>query len=434
MFRSLKVRNYRLYATGQVVSLTGSWLQTTAQSWLVLELSHGSGVALGIVTALQFLPILFFGLIGGVIADRHSKRRLLMITQSTLAALALAQGVLTVTGVVQLWHVYLLAFGLGVVNAVDNPTRQAFVSEMVGADNLVNAVALNSATFNSARLVGPAVAGVLIGQIGTGWVFLLNAVSFVAVIGGIAMMRESELTLGRRAARGPGEALAGLRYVVSRQDLLIPMIMVGFVGAIGLNFPVTIPLMVREVFGRGAVAYGFVSTMLAVGTLSGALIATRRTARPPLRLLFAAAATFGVLEVVTSAMPLYTLFWLMLVPTGAAVITFNTAANASVQLGAEPHVRGRVMALYVLVFVGGAPLGSLLVGWIAEAFSPRWSLAFSGSVTVLVAAVLALYTARRGGRHLIPPTLTMRQARAMLPERFRREETSREPAPVAEAS
>jgi MFS family permease len=396
MFSSLRVRNYRLYASGQVVSLTGTWMQRVAQDWLVLELSN-SGTALGIVTALQFGPTLLFSLWGGVLADRLDKRKLLMITQGSMALVALTLGLLDVSGLVLLWHVYLLAGLLGVASAIDVPVRQSFVVEMVGHDDLANAVGLNAATFNSARIVGPAVAGLMINVVGTGWVFLVNAGSTLAVIAGLALMRPAELHPAPRVARGKGQLREGLRYVRGRPDLVLTMLLVFVVGTFGLNFQITLALVARYVFGRGAGSYGLLSTALAVGSLTGALLATRRRGRPRLRFLLFTATMFGLLEAAVGVMPTYLAVAIVLVPAGAAALSFTVAANASVQLGVEPTMRGRVMALYLFCFMGGTPAGAPTIGALADAFGPRAGLIGGGLICVLVALLIGAGYARRRG-------------------------------------
>jgi len=398
-FRSLRVRNYRLFAAGQVVSNTGTWMQRVAQDWLVLQLSHGSGSVIGITTGLQFAPMLLFGLWGGVIADRFPKRRTLFITQSVMAVLALSLGLLDLTGTVAVWHVYVLAFGLGLATAVDNPTRQSFVVEMVGPEDLPNAVGLNSASFNAARIVGPALSGLLITVIGTGPVFLINAASFLAVLAGLLLIREAELFRTTRTARGRGQLMDGLRYVRGRPDLMLVMVVVFFVGTFGMNFQMTIALMARLVFHTGAASYGLLSTALAVGSLAGALAAARRR-RPRLRLLIGAAVVFGLVETVAGLMPTYGTFMALLVPTGLALLTLNTAANATVQLGSSPDMRGRVMGLYLLVFMGGTPFGAPLLGWLAEVTNPRWSLIGGGAVSVLATILATLVLVPRSRRGL----------------------------------
>jgi MFS family permease len=368
-------------------------MQRVAQDWLVLQLTHGSGTALGITTGLQFLPQLLFSLWGGVIADRYPKRRILFATQAAMGALALVLGVLALTGVVAIWQVFLLAFMLGLVAVVDNPTRQTFVAEMVGRTSMANAIALNSAAFNLGRITGPAVAGLVIGAVGTPAAFLVNAASFGAVLVGLKLMRPSELYPVERAPRAPGQLREALAYVRARPSLWLTLALVFFVATFGMNFQVTNALMSRGVFHTGAGAFGLASTMFAVGALGGALLAARR-ARPGMRLLLATGLAFGLLEVVTGLMPTFWSFLVLLVPTGLALLMFTTTANSATQLGVSPAVRGRVMGLYMLVFLGGAPLGSPLVGWAAEQFGPRMSLIAGGVVSALAAVAAALLLAR----------------------------------------
>jgi MFS family permease len=387
MFRSLRDHNYRLFAAGQMVSNTGTWMQRVAQDWLVLELAHGSGMALGITTGLQFLPLLLFGLWGGVIADRYSKRRVLMLTQISMGVLALILGVLVLTGMAQVWHVYVLAFGLGLATVVDNPTRQTFVVEMVGKADLPNAIALNSAMFNGARVLGPAVAGVAMALVGTGPVFLINAASFGAVLFGLKAMNEADLRAPEPVPRAKGQLREGLRYVRGRRDLVMVLVLVCFVATFGMNFQMTTALVARQVFHSGASSFGLASTMLAVGALAGALLAARRI-EPSRRLLLSAAVLFGVLEMITGLMPTYWSFLALLVPTGMAMMTFTTAANATMQLTVAPEMRGRVMGLYMFVFLGTNPLGAPLVGWMAEEFGPRMSIVIGGLVAMVAAATV----------------------------------------------
>lgn len=393
-FHSLRVRNYRLFASGQVISLTGTWAQRIAQDWLVLDLSGNSGLALGIVTGLQFLPVLILGMWGGVLADRYDKRRLLVWVQVVMGGLALALGLLDVTGVVQLWQVYALSFALGIASALDTPVRQSFIVELVGPDDLPNAVSLNSATFNSARIVGPAIAGVLITTVGTGWVFLGNAVSFVAVVTGLLLMRRSELRPAARLVKAKGQVREGLAYVRSSPDLLVPILLVAVVGTFGLNFQITMALVAKQVFGKGAGSFGLLSSMLAVGSLLGALASARRTGPPRLRRLLLSALAFGILEVAVGLAPSFLVMAVLLVPTGVAVLTFSTTANLLCQLGSAPHLRGRVMALYVLVFLGGTPLGAPLIGAVAQLLGPRSGLLLGGAVSALAAVVGAGYVLR----------------------------------------
>jgi MFS family permease len=404
-FRSLRVRNYRLFASGQVISQTGTWAQRVAQDWLVLIVSHNSGTALGITTALQFLPMLLFGLYGGVLADRHDKRALLVGAQAAMGVLALVLGVLTLSGDVRLWHVYALAFGLGLASVIDTPTRQSFVSELVGPDELANAVSLNSATFNSARIVGPAVAGVAISGVGTGWVFIGNAISYVAVLIVLLMMRTSELFTATRQPRASGQLVEGLRYVRSRPRMYVPILLVFMVGTFGLNFQITLALIARATFRTNAGSFGLLTSALAVGSLLGALGSARRTALPRIRTMLVAALAFGLLEIADGFAPSFWLLAALLVPTGAAVLTFTTTANAIVQLGAEPHVRGRVMALYLVVFIGGTPIGAPLIGLLAEHAGARSSLWLGGVVCTLSALAAASFFSRRGGIQVQPHLL-----------------------------
>jgi MFS family permease len=401
-FRSLQVRNYRLFATGQVISLSGTWAQRVAQDWLVLLISHNSGVALGITTALQFLPMLLFGLYGGVLADRHDKRRLLIGAQVSMGLLALTLGLLDLTGVVQLWHVYLLAFGLGLASVIDTPVRQSFVSDLVGPDDLPNAVSLNSATFNSARIVGPALAGVAISGVGTAWVFLANGFSYLAVIAGLLMMRPAEMWPTPLQPRAKGQLREGVAYVRARPQLYVPMLLVFMVGTFGLNFQITLALIAKQVFHTGPGAFGLLTSCLALGSLLGALLSARRKGLPRTRTMLTAALAFGALEVVVGLAPSFLTMAALLVPTGVAVLTLTTTANALVQLASAPAVRGRVMAIYVLVFLGGTPVGAPLIGVMAENFGPRASLLIGGAVCALSAVAGAAFLTRIGGLRLEP--------------------------------
>ena len=397
-FSSLKIRNYRLFATGAIVSNTGTWMSRITQDWLVLSLT-GSSAAVGITTALQFLPMLLFGLYGGVIADRHPKRRMLFFTKGALGLCGLALAVLTLSEQVQVWHVYLVAFLLGMVTVVDNPTRQTFVSEMVGPDQVRNAVSLNSANFNSARLIGPAVAGVLISTVGSGWAFLINGLTFLAPIIGLLLMRTSELHKVERVPPGKGQLREGLRYVAARPELIWPIVLIGFVGTFGYNFPIWLTAFADEVFHAGAGTYGLLNTLMAVGSVTGALLCARR-ASVRLRFLVGSAVVFGVLEAAAALSPSYWLFALLMIPTGMAALTLNTTANSSVQLATDPAMRGRVMSLFMMVFVGGTPLGAPLVGWVTDTFGARVGFALGGLVSALAAATVGLILARVGGLRL----------------------------------
>ncbi|WP_326645491.1 MFS transporter [Streptosporangium sp. NBC_01755] len=383
MFRSLRIYNYRLFAAGGVVSNVGTWMQRTAQDLLVLDLTKGSATALGLTVALQFLPLLLFGLWGGMLADRYPKRLLLIGAQSLMGLLALTMGVLTVTGSVQVWHVYVMAFTLGLIACVEVPTRQSFVVEMVGHQDLSNAIALNASIFNLARVVGPALAGVLIYALGgTGPIFLINAVSFAAVLSGLLLMRTSQLTTPEPLPKAKGQLREGLHYVMARPELLMPILLVAFVSMFTQSFSMSIALMARQVFGAGASSFGLASSMFAVGALAGALMAARRV-KPSRRLLLGGAVAFGLFQIASGLAPWYPLYLTLLVPTGLALISINTAANASVQLATSPEMRGRVMGIYVLVFTGGAPLGALLLGWISDLGGPRTGVVVGGVLTLI---------------------------------------------------
>ncbi|MEU8616497.1 MFS transporter [Streptomyces sp. NPDC048623] len=397
-FSSLAIRNYRLFFSGAIVSNTGTWMARITQDWLVLSLT-GSAAAVGITTALQFLPMLLFGLYGGVIADRLPKRPLLLVSQAALGLCGLTLAVLTLTGHVQVWHVYLIAFLLGMVTVVDNPTRQSFVSELVGPAQLRNAVSLNSANFQSARLIGPAVAGVMIASIGSGWAFLINGLSFLAPITALLLMRTSELHRVERVPRAKGQLREGLRYVAGRPDLIWPIVLVGFIGTFGFNFPIWLTAFSGQVFHVGAGTYGFLNTLMAAGSLVGALLAARR-ASTRLRMLVIAAGVFGVLEVAAALSPSFWLFALLLVPIGMIGLTVNISANSAVQMATDPEMRGRVMSLYMMVFAGGTPIGAPLLGWVTDTFGPRVGFATGGLVSLAAAAAIGLILARVGGLKL----------------------------------
>ncbi len=419
-FRALAIRNYRLYAAGALVSNTGTWMQRVGQDWLVLQLSGGDGVALGITTGLQFLPMLLLSPYAGLVADRFPKQRVLVATQLSMALPAGLLGVLAVTGVAQTWHVYVLALLFGVGTAFDAPARQSFVVEMVGSDELSNAVGLNSASFNLARVVGPAAAGLLIALLGsgadaTGWVILLNAVSYLAVVASLRALDVSRLHPAVQAARhGRGAIRDGMRYVRGRPDLLLVLAIVFFVGTFGLNFQLTTALMATEVFDKGAGAYGLLGSIMAVGSLAGALFAARR-ARPRARLVVGAAVLFCLAEIVAGVMPSYVTFALWLPLVGITALTVITAANAIIQLAVVPEMRGRVAALYMMIFMGGTPLGAPVIGWVGDEFGARWTLVGGGLVALVgTLAAAALFTRHSGlvvrarlGRH---PGLDVRTA------------------------
>ena len=417
-FRALRTFNYRLWMSGAIVSNVGTWMQRVAQDWLVLTvLTDHSAVALGITTGLQFAPMLVLAPIAGVLADRMSKRRLLMMTQAAMGSIGLVLGLLVVTGTVRLWMVYVCALALGAAAAVDAPARQAFVSEMVPREDLSNAVSLNSASFHAARIVGPALAGLLIAWVGTGPVFLINAASFLAVIASLSRMRVRELVPPPAAARGKGQLRAGLRYVRRRPDLVLVLAVVGMVGTFGLNFQMTTALMATSVFHKGPGQYGLLGSIMAIGSLSGALIAARRE-KPTLRLLVGSTFAFGVFSSIAAAMPTYTLFAIALVPVGLSSLTLMTSANATVQLSVSPEMRGRVMALYMAIFMGGTPLGAPIIGWVGAQFGARWTIGVGGIValmTAVTAVVWAMASERvvvRVRRRQTPHLLIQRPATA----------------------
>ncbi len=374
MFRSLRIRNYRLWAGCALISNIGSWMQRTAQDWLVLtDLTPHNARAVGITMALQFGPqVLLIGLTGYA-ADHFDRRRLLLCTQGAMGVLALGLGLLALSGAAQLWQVYGFALALGCAAAFDMPARQTFVAELVGEEDLPNAVALNSTSFNLARMAGPALAGLLIAAMGTGWVFLLNACSFAAVIFALLRLRTSELHRKERAARQRGNLAAGLRYVWQREDLRAIMITLFLIGAFGLNFPIFIATMAVSVFHADAGRYGLLTTMMAVGSVCGALLAAGRD-KPGLHWLYLGVAVFGLGCATAALMPNYWLFGAALVIIGIAAQTVTTSANSLVQLSTEPAMRGRVIAILLAVALGSTPIGAPLVGWIANRFGPRWAL------------------------------------------------------------
>lgn len=383
-FASLKIRNYRLFWSGSFIANVGTWMNRIAQDWLVLTiLTDNSAVALGIVTGLQFLPLPLLSPLAGAFADRFSKRRMLQVTQSALMLNALILTLLVTFGVAELWHVYLLAVTQGIVQAFDAPARQAFVSEMVSEKNLPNAVGLNSMQFNSARLIGPGISGLLIGWFGVTPALWINTISFLGPILALGIMRAGELFPARRGRSGRGAVREGFRYLRGRPDLLLIFLMVFTLGTFGLNFQVTNALMATEVFGLDADAYGLLGSVMAAGTLSGAFIAAGR-GYPRLGNLVAALLGFAACTFALTLAPSYWLFALLLIPTGFVSITVMTTANTRVQLTTDPEMRGRIMALYMVVFMGGTPIGAPLVGWIGEVWGARATLLIGAVTTGLV--------------------------------------------------
>ncbi|HEX6688843.1 MAG TPA: MFS transporter [Solirubrobacterales bacterium] len=382
-FGSLSVPNYRRYFVGQVVSLSGNWMQTVAAVWLILSLT-GSGVAVGLTTALQFLPMLLFGAWGGLLADRFPKRRLLMVTQALMAVPAIGLFAVTEAGVVTPAMVYLAVFAMGAVNAVDNPTRQSFAIEMVGPGRVVNAVSLNSVIVQSARIVGPAVAALLIAAFGLGPCFAVNALSFVAMIAALWRMDPAQLRAAPTGGREPGAIRAGLRYVRRTPALMVPLALMALVGTFGFNFQVVLPLLARFSFDGGAGAYAVLASAMGVGSVAGALM-TGAHGRTGPRLIAAAALAFGVSALLAAAMPALAFEVPMLALLGAAAVTFAASINSTLQLAVEPAMRGRVMALYSVVFLGSTPIGGPLTGWLSQAYDPR--------VALLLAAIAGLAAA-----------------------------------------
>jgi MFS family permease len=387
MVSSLRQRNYRLFFSGQLVSVAGTWMQTVAQSFVVLDLTH-SGTQLGLTTAARFLPMFLFGPVGGVFADRMDKRRVLYLTQTLAGLLAGAFAVLVGTGSLRLWTVYLLALALGLVNVFDNPARQAFISEMVTADDLANAVTLNSVAMNMARVFGAALGGVIAAAIGLALCFAVNALSFGAVLISLVAMRGSELFPAVRVPRRKRQVRAGLRYVRSTPELLIPLIMIAVIGTLAWEFQVSLPLMANKVFGGGAAAYGVMASVMGIGAVVGGLISAARP-RPRARALCLAAVGWGIAILAAAAAPTLPLELTALVFVGYGSITFNSLAKTTLQLAAEPTMRGRVMALWALAWLGSTPIGGPIVGWVGQNAGARWSLVIGGLPT-LICGILAL--------------------------------------------
>ena len=383
MFRSLRTRNYRLWFFGQTVSQCGTWMQSVAQYWLVLELTH-SAFDLGITAALQFAPVLLFGTIGGLVADRFDKRKVLLVTQTAFTAQATVLWVLVASGSVHLWMVWALAATYGFINVADNPSRQSFVVEMAGPDDLTNAVGLNSVIVNMSRIVGPAVAGVMIATVGLSWAFLANAVSFAAVIAALYAMRASELHRRPPVARAKGQIRAGLRYAWRAWELRVPLIMMAVIGTLAYNFSVILPLYAHDVFHRGAGTYSALTVAMGVGALAGGLTMAARQ-RPSHRLLVGVSLAFGVLILAVAAAPTLPLCIAMLVAMGAASILFIATANSLLQLNSSGAMRGRVMALWAVVFLGSTPIGAPLIGFLAGRYGARFALGLGGVATLLIA-------------------------------------------------
>jgi len=402
-FQALEVPNYRIYAMGSLVSNTGTWMQRVAQDWLVLDLTH-SGTALGITTGLQFLPFLILSPFAGLLADRVSKRKLLAFTQAWLAFTAGLLGLLAVTGVVQPWHVFVIAFLFGCGTSYDTPARQSFVVEMVGRDQLANAVGLNSASFNVGRIVGPAVAGFVIAALGsgvraTGVAILVNAVSYLAVIYSLRRMDPASLKTPAPVAKAKGAVRDGVRYVRERPELMFVFIVAFFAGTFGMNFQMTSALMATGVFNKGAGEYGILGTFMAIGSLAGSLLAARRASARRLLLVLSTAA-FAVAEIAAGLMPAYWVFALWLPVMGVCAITMMNSMQTTVQMTVDSHMRGRVMALYMMILMGGTPFGAPVIGWIGETFGPRWTLIGGGGVTLLAVLGATAWVMRKQDIHI----------------------------------
>jgi MFS family permease len=399
MVSSLRQRNYRLFFFGQLVSIAGTWMQTVAQSFVVLDLTH-SGTQLGLTTAARFLPMFVFGPLGGVFADRMDRRRVLYVTQALSGLLAGVFAVTVGTHSIRLWIVYLLALALGFVNVFDNPARQSFISEMVSTGDLPNAVTLNSVAANMARVFGAALGGVIAAAIGLALCFTFNALSFGAVLVSLAAMRSSELFPAERVSRQKKQVRQGLRYVRNTPELLIPLLMIAVVGTLAWEFQVSLPLMASEVFHGGAGSYGVMASVMGGGAVVGGLISAAR-ARPRARALCLAAIGWGIAILAAAAAPSFALELAALVFVGYGSITFNSLAKTTLQLAAKPEMRGRVMALWALAWMGSTPIGGPIVGWTGQAIGARWALVIGG-VATLACGVLALPALTRIDRRPAP--------------------------------
>lgn len=397
MFRSFSVFNYRVWFIGALVSNVGAWMQATAISWVVLtQLTDNDPAAMGVTMALQFGPPLVLVGVTGWVADRFDRRKLLMVTQGLLLLLGLAIGGLLLMGAMTLPIMYAFALALGTVAAFDNPARQAFVSDLVTRENASNAVALNAASFNGARMIGPAVAGVVIVAVGTGWVFVVNAVTFIGMIAALVLIRTREL-VPRSKAPGSGRLADGFRYVAKRPDLIVTFSMVFLVGAFGMNFPIYASTMALE-FGQNADGFGLLSSILAIGSLAGALMAARR-AQARIRVVIGGTLLFAVAASVSAFMPSYWAYAATLMFTGFAVVTMLTTANGYVQTTTDPALRGRVLALYMAILMGGTPIGAPIVGWVAGQFGPRIAILVGATAALVAFGIGATWLLASGRLH-----------------------------------
>jgi MFS family permease len=391
---ALQVRNYRLYLSSQVVATTGLWMQRIAQDWLILELT-GSVAAVGIAVALQFAPVLLFGLWGGVIADRYPKRRILMITQSVATLMALTLGLLALTGAVQAWHVYAVAAMLGFVTVVDNPTRQVFVAELVGDSHIRNAVSLNSSVFQFGALLGPALSGALIHAVGQGWSFLINAASCLLVVIMLAILKPTQVARDHGGTRAKGQLREGLHYIAKTSEVAWTIVLVATMGIFGLNMPVILAAFADQEFRSGVGGYSMFNSLTAIGALMGAMLSARRTETLRLRALVTSLTLLGVAVMMASLAPFVWMFGVVLVVIGLLTLLFLTGANSLVQMTSEPHVRGRVMGVYLLVLLGGQALGSPAVGWLIDQFGARPSMFLCGGLVALMSVASGMAMAHR---------------------------------------
>ncbi len=391
---ALEVRNYRLYLSGQVIATTGLWMQRIAQDWLILELT-GSVAAVGIAVALQFTPVLLFGLLGGLIADRYPKRRLLIATQSVATSMALILGILALTGAVQAWHVFLIATVLGFVTVVDNPTRQVFVSELVGRRHIRNAVSLNSSVFQLGALIGPALSGLLITAVGQGWSFLINAAACSTVVVMLVIIRPTINQLPSVANRAKGQLREGLSYIRRTSEVLWTIVLVGVMGVFGLNMPVVLAAFADHEFHLGVSGYSLFNSLTAIGALTGALISAHRTATVRLRTLVTMVSMLGVALMLASMSPTVWMFGIVLVGIGLCTLLFLTGANSLVQLTSAPAVRGRVMSVYLLVLLGGQAVGSPIVGALIDIIGVRPTMLSCGAIVALATLTAGLVMARQ---------------------------------------
>jgi MFS family permease len=395
---ALSVPNFRLFTATNLVAMTAGWMQRIAQDWLVLQLT-GSVAEVGITVACQFAPMLFFGLLGGVLVDRYPKRTLMMLTQASFAILSAILAALTLTGVVQAWHIWAIAFVVGIVTVIDNPARQTFVSELVGREHLKNAISVNSSVFQLGGMIGPALSGALLVAVGAGWSFGINAIACAAVVVTLGFLTVSELQTAPPTPPGKGQMVEGLRYAAAKPTIIVPVILVAFFSVFALTMPVLLSAFASKVFDVGAGGYGLFNSMVAVGALTGALLSTRR-AVVRLRTIVTGVLSTGVLLVLAGSIPTIAPFAIVLVAVGMSQLLFQTASNSLVQMSANVAIRGRVMSLYVMVLLGGQAIGGPLMGQIVDRFGAHVGMVVAGGVPAIAAAVIGVVLARRGGLHL----------------------------------